>query len=628
MNRKNLTAAVLAGLAGVAGMAGAAQAAAHTAAVNMNPDGLGDVLIYPYYTTDGDNTTLLTVVNTTGDAKAVKVRFLEGYNSREVLDFNLYMSEYDVWVAAISDSATFGAEAGVPHLFIPDTSCTVPYLYEDAYNETFGGGLQAFLPYAFTGEYADGGPSTIARASQGYVEMIEMGVMVGDDDGSKRIDSETAVTHVLVENDDGDEVSMPEDCSILVRNWTFYEPGFDRDHPMDGMWMDEALAECTEDDPRDVDRLELGTGGIPGCGQSDNLDSLESTGGGLFGGAAIYSVGKGTMYSYDAKALQGFDTTADGIHYYPGTIHPSLNDGSTTNAIVFLGGGMTQTLAYPDGVGAVSALFMHDELANTFVISEGAQVATEWVMTMPTKAWYVDATLLNGDVWYTPDPLDDGCNGWDVGEINPYIPPQYTTGSATGLYAGGWLPGDDAPTYQGLDWTLCTPLKQSNTEARPPFTDLFDGQSCEVVSFKSWDREESPFEEEFGYIPPIVSPAPPIPPTPGETPFELCYEVNVLRFGDRTVFDGDLIADGGLVYTVTGTPDAGWARINMEDDDHEDENGLQGLPITGFSAEQYTNGDLDGVRANYGGLFQHKGSVCLIPDSAPAGTDCDSARSF
>ena len=74
MNRKNLTAAVLAGLAGVAGLAGTAQA------VNLNPDGLGQVLIYPFYTTNASTQTILSVVNTTDHAKAVKVRFLEGYN--------------------------------------------------------------------------------------------------------------------------------------------------------------------------------------------------------------------------------------------------------------------------------------------------------------------------------------------------------------------------------------------------------------------------------------------------------------------------------------------------------------------------------------------------------------------
>ena len=67
MNRKNLTAAVLAGLAGTAGIASTVQA------VNLNPGGLGQVLVYPYYTVNGGNITLLSVVNTSEDAKAVKV---------------------------------------------------------------------------------------------------------------------------------------------------------------------------------------------------------------------------------------------------------------------------------------------------------------------------------------------------------------------------------------------------------------------------------------------------------------------------------------------------------------------------------------------------------------------------
>ena len=89
----------LAGL-GVLGVADSAQA------VHINADGLGQVLIYPYYTarsTASGNAyvTALSVVNTTASAKAVKVRFLEGKNSREVLDFNLFLSQYDVWTAGI-----------------------------------------------------------------------------------------------------------------------------------------------------------------------------------------------------------------------------------------------------------------------------------------------------------------------------------------------------------------------------------------------------------------------------------------------------------------------------------------------------------------------------------------------
>ena len=38
--------------------------------------------------------------------------------------------------------------------------------------------------------------------------------------------------------------------------------------------------------------------------------------------------------------------------------------------------------------------------------------------------------------------------------------------------------------------------------------------------------------------------------------------------------------------------------------------GLLGLPVTGFAAYEFENEFLDGVvKANYGGLFQHKGNV-------------------
>ena len=95
MKKNSLTTAVVAGIAGVAGLASVSNA------VNLNPDGLGQVLIYPYYTVNAGNSTLLSVVNTTDEVKAVKVRFLEALNSREVLDFNLYLSPFDVWTGAV-----------------------------------------------------------------------------------------------------------------------------------------------------------------------------------------------------------------------------------------------------------------------------------------------------------------------------------------------------------------------------------------------------------------------------------------------------------------------------------------------------------------------------------------------
>ena len=136
---------------GALAMAGAANA------VYVNADGLGQALVYPYYTVRAGNTTLLSVVNTTTSAKAVKVRFLEGKNSQEVLDFNLFLSPKDVWtglVAATTDGAA---------ILTADKSCTNPKIPAAG---------QAFRNFLFVNDAA--ALQTLDRTREGYVEMIEM----------------------------------------------------------------------------------------------------------------------------------------------------------------------------------------------------------------------------------------------------------------------------------------------------------------------------------------------------------------------------------------------------------------------------------------------------------------------
>src|SRR5437667_3246599 len=128
-NKKSLYVA-MAGLSAL-GVTGAAQA------VTLNADGLGQVLIYPYYTVREQSAgatfnSLLSVVNSTASAKAVKVRFLEGKFSREVLDFNLYLSPKDVWVAGIEPAGIApGSGAGI---YTNDKSCTTPTVSSDPSN--------------------------------------------------------------------------------------------------------------------------------------------------------------------------------------------------------------------------------------------------------------------------------------------------------------------------------------------------------------------------------------------------------------------------------------------------------------------------------------------------------------
>jgi len=564
MNRKNLTAAVLAGLAGAAGIAGTAQA------VNLNPDGLGQVLIYPYYTSNDGNATILSVVNTTDSGKAVKVRFKEGYNSREVLDFNMYMSAYDVWVAAIAD------HNGTPTLYIPDSTCTVPYLYEN--NVVNGVGSQAFLPYAYTGDHEDGGPTSIQRAAEGYFEMIEMGTIHKDTDTYGYLEHEVSSTGV----------QAPADCGALVDAWTV--------NP-DGYWID------------------------------DPTTDISRNSGGLFGGAAVINVGNGTMFSYDARAIQGYDQTADGVHYEPGTSNPSLNDGSQNSATVFFGVPSDEavTMSYPRPVDAISAVFMHEYTMNEYNIQSGLHAASEWVMTFPTKAWYVDKEIVPYETQWIPDSADPGCGGWQPGD-EPF--PPRTGRDYTDSVDQSDTNSNGIPDSQE-DWVLCSYVELDITTAIPPFTNLFDGEACEAFGFQIWDREENASSSSNNSIPPIVSPPPPggTPPPGGN---DMCYEVNVLRFGNDgnfpVIFGTPTIQGSSLLKTVdTGSVEFnssagskprqnGWARVNWySDTDHEDYAGLVGLPVTGFWAEQFENGYLGtpeaSVLSNYGGLFQHKGNV-------------------
>ena len=158
-NKKSLYLAI-AGFAAL-GAAGTSQA------VSVDANGLGQVLIYPYYTVrstanGGSYQSLISVVNSTASAKAVKVRFLEGKNSREVLDFNLFLSAHDVWVGGVVQTAD---GAGI---FTPDKSCTMPQVSSDPNNPT------PFVNFAYTGSAEDGGDTSLDRTREGYAEVIEM----------------------------------------------------------------------------------------------------------------------------------------------------------------------------------------------------------------------------------------------------------------------------------------------------------------------------------------------------------------------------------------------------------------------------------------------------------------------
>jgi hypothetical protein len=326
--RKSLYAA-LAGV-GALGVTGAADA------VNVNPNGLGQVLIYPYYTVQQDGrgnafNSLISVVNTTGSAKAVKVRFLEGKDSREVLDFNLFLSKHDVWTAAVIPSpGVSGQPAPGGEVITNDQSCTIPS------NTLLQAGVN-FVNYAYTGSAADGADPGLDRTKEGYVEMIEMATF------PTFTCTYADITHIS---------GVPKDCAKVTDT------------------------------------------------QAGN-DAFGSATGGLFGSVQIINVMSGGDYDADAVALERFNFSAN--YQNSNSVSPQLTDAFPRDSVVFgdpnpLGAHFKTDLgvyvsAWPTPAylaqDTVSAVLMHDTVLNEFVLDKVTSSGTDWVVTFPTKRFYV-----------------------------------------------------------------------------------------------------------------------------------------------------------------------------------------------------------------------------------------------
>jgi hypothetical protein len=143
-----------------------------TFAVSLSTDGLGQALIYPYYTvqsTEGNAfNTYVSITNQGSSTKALRVRFREGRMGKEALGFNLFLMGGDTWTGAVLPNSA-GAR-----LITRDASCTDPAFTPDSAGVTY----VDFRNAAFSGSGADGAGEGLDRTREGYVEFLEMGTLL------------------------------------------------------------------------------------------------------------------------------------------------------------------------------------------------------------------------------------------------------------------------------------------------------------------------------------------------------------------------------------------------------------------------------------------------------------------
>jgi len=348
--KKTLHAAVLAGL-GALGAAGTANA------VNINPEGLGQVHIFPYYTVRAGNVTAMSIVNSNNETKIVKVRYLEGKNSREVLDFNLWLSPNDVWTGVIIPTA-LGAR-----LETGDNSCVTPSdLFGNAAgvirSDGLGLAINDFKNYQYTGALVDNATlGTLDRTREGYMEVIEMGVVI-----------DPVLTGFVKHNAAG----VPANCAAL--------DAYDA--------LSTAAAPAVK---------------LPGTlvGATRSTQYLAPPSGGLFGRASIINSANGTNYSFGTTALDAWFNPPIPIlppYSASGNVNPSLSNapGIDTTSLVFVsdqpaGFGFPASqpgvvrATWASSVQAVTSVFLRSDLLNEFLTDASTVSRTDWVVTMPTK---------------------------------------------------------------------------------------------------------------------------------------------------------------------------------------------------------------------------------------------------
>ena len=238
-----------------------------------------------------------------------------------------------------------------------------------------------------------------------------------------------------------------------------------------------------------------------------------------------------------------------------------------------------------------------------------------------------------GDMHYAPGNIQPN---FDDDAITNDVMTEGFTGTVTGpevlavaaLFQTSELENDYVidPDINALtDWVVTAPTKFYHTNGTTPvipFNDTWDGMTaCEPVALETWDREEA-------YVPPPVipgsgpdfSPSPtPDAPKSSNNDMPLCYETNIVQFGDTSALKAEDVVVGvgsRLDYTE------GWARLDMKqgalDTDtskwtYRSIEGVEGLPVTGFAVVKYTNSSANeaGALANYAVSTEHKATIVV-----------------
>ena len=129
-------------------------------AVTVSPNGVGEVIVVPYFTAKDGKNTYVTISNTTDITKAIKVRFVGGDLNFPLRTFNLFLSAKDTFAFAtgLVDVDPLSGSSQEGGIYFSDDSCVLGTQSGEAFDNEF----QALVSYHLDTE-------------EGSIELYEMG---------------------------------------------------------------------------------------------------------------------------------------------------------------------------------------------------------------------------------------------------------------------------------------------------------------------------------------------------------------------------------------------------------------------------------------------------------------------
>lgn len=550
--------------------------------LEANPNGIGHILLVPYYSAQGGNDTYINLVNTDmRNGKAVKVRFRGASNSDDVLDFTVYLSPGDHWSATI----TKPAGQDLPIIKTSDKSCTQPAI--PAAGQSFiVSRLHPNLPAA----------DRAGETREGYVEIFNMADIpptaapdatavppvlptlytdIEHVTGTPRastagVCASARLTAVLNSNPVGTTYAQAQalgfevPTSGLMANWAIINV------PLATSWSGQAWAV----------EARVAASGAHGYGNIVFFPQVETA----FSGVAI-------------TAAEARERTAD----------PLLRGGNTTNTAAELPGAPAVNIApydlpdmstpylngllaaLPNGVATKTQAYLltnalaSSSVANEYVTNTGVLAGTDWTFTMPTRRYnvaraYTDAADLTttheglGRTLYTNLTHDDA--GGAI--VAPVATADYFVSGANIV----------RNTLAGKRHQLCV----TGITLAGGAKGLAAAEGGNRVSPVTIDREETRMGVTGNQ--PVFSPS-----TPGVPP-SFCGEASVLAFNKADDAASTLGASVARRNVGTDNPD-GWIRISTPGV------GGLGLPLIGYNFIRFQNLGMT-PPTTYGFSFQHR----------------------